>query len=81
VTKKKDKITSPFDPTKAATESAPELDAIIQIAEERQGYLTNMRAALLAGDNAQVTYWACRLCGLDPNNLEGKSSAKKTKAE
>jgi hypothetical protein len=53
------------------------LDAVVQIAEERAGYLEKMRAALLSNDDAQLKLYARKLCGLPPESTPSPLAKRK----
>jgi hypothetical protein len=44
------------------------LDALITIAEERKGYVEQMRSALISGDDVQLKLYARKLCGMPPES-------------
>jgi hypothetical protein len=57
------RTTSPDESAHVLPENSA-LDAVIAIAEERNGYLERMREALLSGDDVQLKLYARKLCGL-----------------
>ena len=48
------------------------IDIALQIAQERRGILSQMRAALEAGDDAQALQLARKLCGLGDETHDKK---------
>jgi hypothetical protein len=56
-----------------------EVDAVIAIAKERNGYVERMREALLSGDDVQLKIYARKLCGLSPESVP--ATATKTEGK
>lgn len=51
-------------PDKFTLQAGASLEAVIQIAEEREGYLLKMKDALVSEDDVQLKLYARKLCGL-----------------
>lgn len=71
------KVSHPSPDESAHVLPGSELDALIDIANERTGYLEQMRAAMLSGDDVQLKLYARKLCGLSSESQPEPSAKRK----
>jgi hypothetical protein len=57
------------------------LDAVIEIANERNGYLAKMKEPLLSNDDAQLKFYASKLCGIPPESTPSRTPPAKSKGD